>query len=76
MKEEGAQWRREIMLAQKKLQMVWGYSPHQLVFRRNPEMPILTGDMSPSMTEEILEETLREILEYAHKAREIYSATG
>ena len=60
------------MLAQKKLQMVWGYSPHQLVFGRNPEIPILTGYMSPSMTEEILEETLREILEYAHKAREIY----
>ena len=61
-----------IVMARNTLQMVEGYSPHQLVFGRNPEIPIMTGDVSPSMTEELPDTSLREILEYAHKAREIY----
>ena len=77
LKGDRVEWKKEIILnwivmARNTLQMVGGYSPHQLVFGRNPEIPILTGDVSPSMTEELPDVTLREILEYAHKAREIY----
>ena len=68
LKEEGVQWKKEIILywivmARNTLQMVGGYSPHQLVFGRNPEISILTGDVSLSMTEELPDASLREILE-------------
>ena len=77
LKEDGVKWKKEIILywivmARNTLQMVGGYSPYQLVFGRNPEIPILTGDVSPSMKEELPNASLREILEYAHKAKEIY----
>ena len=56
-----------IVMARNMLQMVGGYSPQQLVFGRNPEITILPGDVSPSMTEESPDLTLRETLEYAYR---------
>ena len=68
LQEEGVEWKREILLywivmARNTLQMVGGYSPHQLVFGRNSEIPIMKGDVSPIMTEELPDTSLREILE-------------
>ena len=56
LKESGLEWKKEIILnwicmSRNTLQMVGGHSPHQLVFGKNPKILILTGDMSPSMTE-------------------------
>ena len=60
--------KREILL----YWIVMARNTLQLVFGRNPEIPIMTGDVNPSMTEELPNTSLREILEYAHKARVIY----
>ena len=63
MEEDGECVRREmtlnwILLARNTLQMVGGYSPHQLVFGRNPDFSRLTREVSHNTTEETLKDVI------------------
>ena len=54
------------------LQNVYGYSPNQLVFGENVNLPSVVTDLPPALEGTTSSERVREKLNVLHKARENY----
>ena len=59
-------------MAKNSLQMVYGYSPNQLVFGRNPNLPNIISGGPPSWELSTTSETFHKHLNALHKAREAF----
>lgn len=59
-------------MAKNSLQMVYGYSPNQLVFGKNPKLPNVATDGPPSWEKGTEGETLRTHLNALHSARQAF----
>ena len=56
-------------MAKNSLQMVYGYSPYQLVFGKNPKLPNIISDGPPAWEEGTMSEALAKHLNALHSAR-------
>ena len=59
--------------AKNTLQQVYGFSPYQLVFGRNPKLPNILSDGPPTWEEKAIGERLSEHLNALHKTREEFT---
>lgn len=59
-------------MAKNSLQMVYGYSPNQLVFGKNPKLPNIASDGPPSWEEKTMSESLAKHLNALHVARRAF----
>ena len=59
-------------MAKNSLQMVYGYSPYQLVFGKNPKLPNVATDGPPSWEKGSEGDTLRTHLNALHSARQAF----
>ena len=59
-------------MAKNSLQMVYGYSPNQLVFGQNPRLPNITSDGPPSWEEKTASEMVAKHLNTLHAARKAF----
>lgn len=58
-----------VCMAKNSLQMVYGYSPNQLVFGKNPKLPNILVDGPPAWEESTMSESLAKHLNALHSAR-------
>ena len=58
--------------AKNSLANVNGYSPHQLVFGKNPTLLCILHDKLPALEEKCFSETMRNNLNAMHSARKIF----
>ena len=58
--------------AKNSLMNVAGFSPFQLVFSRNPSLPVLLSDKPPALNEESQSEIIRQNLNALHSSREAF----
>lgn len=80
MKEEGVKDKQLALSwavnARNCLSMTGGFSPHQLVFGRNPSLPSVEDNLNPAtitVEEGDISDIMRNTLESIHKSREIYT---
>ena len=59
-------------MAKNSLQMVYGYSPNQLVFGMNPNLPNVLTDSPPALEETTLNEALAKHLNLLHASRKAF----
>ena len=59
-------------MAKNSLMMVYGYSPYQLVFGKNPNLPNILTDGPPAWEESTVSEKLREHLKALHGCRKSF----
>ena len=62
-------------MAKNSLMMVYGYSPFQLVFGKNPKLPNILTDGPPGWEESTVSERLRNHLNALHKCRQKFMET-
>ena len=64
-----------VCMAKNSLQMVYGYSPHQLVFGRNPKLPNVITDGPPAWNDKNMSEALNKHLTTLHATRKAFIAS-
>ena len=58
--------------AKNSLHNVHGFSPYQLVFRKNPNLPCVLNSKPPALSQEPTQEQLRRNLNAMYRARQAY----
>ena len=59
-------------MAKNSLQMVYGFSPNQLVFGRNPKLPNILQDGAPTFESETSSEAIAKHLNLLHASRQAF----